>query len=52
MAKFKKVCPFCEQIFDEDKVKEHIGIEHLGINASKLGDSNDKSSFSSDFKVL
>ena len=27
-----KVCPFCELQLDEDKIKGHIGSEHLGIN--------------------
>ena len=26
-----KVCPFCEVIFVVDKIKDHIGKEHLGI---------------------
>ena len=27
----KKICPFCNIDFDEDKIKDHIGFEHLGI---------------------
>ena len=26
-----KVCPFCEVVFALDKIKDHIGKEHLGI---------------------
>ena len=27
----EKICPFCEGIFDQELIKEHIGIEHLGM---------------------
>ena len=30
-----KVCPFCEVVFAEDKIKDHIGKEHLGILPDK-----------------
>ena len=29
----QKICPFCEKIFDQDLIKDHIGIEHLGLKA-------------------
>ena len=27
-----KICPFCQLEFDEDKIKFHIGVQHLGIH--------------------
>ena len=27
-----KVCPFCQLDFDEDKIKFHIGVQHLGFH--------------------
>ena len=27
----EKICPFCEEVFGEDLIKDHIGIEHLGL---------------------
>ena len=27
----QKICPFCEKIFDQELVKDHIGLEHLGL---------------------
>ena len=26
-----KICPFCQVVFDENKIKDHIGFEHLGL---------------------
>ena len=31
MVENQKVCPFCELVFNEDKIKDHIGSKHLGI---------------------
>ena len=28
----EKICPFCEEVFSEDLIKDHIGIEHLGLD--------------------
>ena len=28
-----KICPFCEKVFHETKLKKHIGKEHLGIQS-------------------
>ena len=28
---FAKSCPFCDLSFQEDKIKDHIGIEPLGM---------------------
>ena len=28
----EKICPFCKEIFDEDLIKDHIGINHLGLH--------------------
>ena len=27
----EKICPFREEVFSEDLIKDHIGIEHLGL---------------------
>ena len=29
----EKICPFCEGIFGISEIKDHIGIEHLGIES-------------------
>ena len=31
-----KICPFCEKIFHETKLKVHIGKEHLGIKLNSF----------------
>ena len=31
MNTLQKICPFCGSTFDEDRIKEHIGVEHLGF---------------------
>ena len=31
MCSVDRICPFCEIVFNEDKIKEHIAIQHLGI---------------------
>ena len=32
----EKICPFCEKVFDEELIKDHIGIEHLGLETGAL----------------
>ena len=29
----EKICPFCEEVFSKDLIKDHIGIEHLGLES-------------------
>ena len=40
----KKLCPFCDDLFDGNTIKTHIGIEHLGIvlNQAKTGGSKNE----------
>ena len=40
----KKLCPFCDESFDGNTIKTHIGIEHLGIvlNQGKTGGSKNE----------
>ena len=33
MDSIEKICPFCEGIFGISEIKDHIGIEHLGMQA-------------------
>ena len=31
-----KICPFCLDTFDEDLIKDHIGIHHLGLHSAAI----------------
>ena len=43
----EKICPFCEEVFDEDLIKDHIGINHLGLESGAFHSSNDENTESS-----
>ena len=32
----EKICPFCEESFDANEIKTHIGIQHLGIPLKEI----------------
>ena len=32
----EKICPFCQEIIGEDFIKDHIGIEHLGLGTGSF----------------
>ena len=38
----EKICPFCEKVFDEELIKDHIGIEHLGLESGAFHSSNEE----------
>ena len=43
----EKICPFCEEVFNEELIKDHIGIEHLGLEtgafqSTKVSKSNNE----------
>ena len=48
MGNIEKICPFCEKIFDEDLIKDHIGIEHLGLETGAFQPPTDVSNNSKD----
>ena len=35
MDEVNKICPFCDKIYSNSKIKPHIASEHLGMKASK-----------------
>ena len=37
----EKLCPFCEEFFPSDKIKSHIGLNHLGIILNKDESKNE-----------
>ena len=41
----EKICPFCEGIFCITKIKEHIGIEHLGYQSKDFIEEKEVSQF-------
>ena len=60
----EKICPFCDKIFDQELIKDHIGIEHLGLetgafqstdvsesNTFDCKDCNEKFTSESDLKI-
>ena len=36
-----KTCPFCQLDFAQDKIKYHIGVEHLGIHPDRIDDEDE-----------
>lgn len=39
----EKICPFCEEIFDQELIKDHIRIEHLGLETGAFQPPTDVS---------
>ena len=37
----EKICPFCEVIFDQELIKDHIEIEHLGLETEAFQSTNE-----------
>ena len=48
-----KICPFCEEVFDQDLIKDHIGIEHFGSQNDVIAckDCDKKLTSQSDWKI-
>ena len=40
-----KICPFCEGIFGFSEIKDHIGIEHLGLQSGAFIEEENASQF-------
>ena len=40
-----KICPFCEGIFGFSEIKDHIGIEHLGLQSGAFIEEEEASQF-------
>ena len=38
----EKICPLCEEVFDKELNKDHIGINHLGMGSGAFHSSNDE----------
>ena len=53
MDNFHGICPFCDGIFDQTKIKDHIASKHLGIlpKSNNLKTENDKLQESVELKV-
>ena len=41
----EKICPFCEAIFGISEIKDHIGIEHLGLQSGDFIEKEEASQF-------
>ena len=39
----EKIFPFCEEVFEEELIKDHIGINHLGLESGAFHSSNNES---------
>ena len=35
-----KICPFCQEICDQDLITDHIGIEHFGMETRAFQSTN------------
>ena len=44
----KKLCPFCDELFDGNTIKTHIGIEHLGIVVNQAKTNGTKNEIEND----
>ena len=44
----EKNLSFCEEIFDQELIKDHIGIEHLGLETGAFQPPTDVSNNSKD----
>ena len=36
MKLIEKLCPFCEKFFDKESIKDHIALEHLGLESGQF----------------
>ena len=36
MNLIEKLCPFCEQFFDQESIKDHIALEHLNLESGQF----------------
>ena len=44
----EKICPFCEGIFGISEIKDHIGIEHLGLQSGDFIEKEEAPQFQCD----
>ena len=36
MDLIEKLCPFCEQFFDQESIKDHMAVEHLNLESGQF----------------